>query len=248
MAHVGVDIGGSGVKGALVDLATGELSGERVRLETPAPSTPDAVAEVLTEVVGQVGGEGPLGCTFPGIVQAGVVRSAANVDATWIGTDAAALFGEATHRPVAVLNDADAAGLAEARYGAAKGVQGVVLMLTFGTGIGSALLVDGRLVPNTELGHVELDGHDAEDRAAAAVREDEDLGWEEWGDRVDRYLQHLEALFTPDRFVIGGGVSKRFDKFADHLHVRAEVVPAVLRNLAGIVGAAMVAAGLGGAT
>jgi polyphosphate glucokinase len=243
MAHVGVDIGGSGVKGASVDLATGELAGERVRIETPAPSTPDAVAAVLAEVVAMVGGQGRLGCTFPGVVQAGVVRTAPNLDAAWIGTDAAGLFGEATHLPVAVLNDADAAGLAEARFGAAKGVHGVVLVLTFGTGIGSALLVDGQLVPNTELGHVELDGHDAEDRAAASAREDEGLDWDEWGDRVDRYLQHLEALFTPDRFVIGGGVSKRFDKFADHIHVRAEVVPAVLRNLAGIVGAALVGAG-----
>jgi polyphosphate glucokinase len=142
-----------------------------------------------------------------------------------------------------VLNDADASGIAEARYGAAKGRDGVVLVLTLGTGIGSALLNDGELVPNTELGHVELDGHDAEDRAAAAVRDDEDLSWEEWGGRVDRYLNHLELLFSPDLFVIGGGVSKRFDKFREFVHVETEIVPAQLRNAAGIVGAALVAAG-----
>jgi polyphosphate glucokinase len=161
-----------------------------------------------------------------------------------LGTDAAALFREATGRPVVVLNDADAAGLAEARFGAARGRDGVVLVLTFGTGIGSALLNDGELVPNTELGHLELDGHDAEDDAAAAVREDEGLSWEEWGARVERYLQHLEALFSPDLFVVGGGVSKRFERFADHLDVEAEIVPAQLRNNAGIAGAALVAAGL----
>ncbi len=242
MIALGIDIGGSGVKGAPVDLDTGELAGERVRIETPDPSTPDAVAATVADIVDQVGVEGPFGCTFPGVVQAGVVRSAANVDHHWMDTDAAALFGQVTGRQVVVLNDADAAGLAEARFGAAKGIDGVVLVLTFGTGIGSALLVDGRLVPNTELGHVELDGHDAEDRAAASVREEKDLGWDEWGRRVDRYLQHLEVLFSPDRFVIGGGVSKRFDKFVEDLHVRAEVVPAELRNQAGIVGAALVGA------
>ncbi len=243
-ARLGVDIGGSGVKGAPVDLSTGELVAERRRLETPQPSTPDAVAAAMAEVVGAFATDGPIGCTFPGIVQQGVVRSAANMDPSWIDTDAAALFADATGRPVVVLNDADAAGLAEARFGAARGREGVVLVLTFGTGIGSALLNDGELVPNTELGHLELDGHDAESRAAAAVREDEDLSWEEWGERVDRYLQHLEWLFTPDLFVVGGGVSKRFDKFADQLHLKTEIVPAELRNNAGIAGAALVAAGL----
>jgi polyphosphate glucokinase len=241
--QLGVDIGGSGVKGAPVDLDTAEFTAERERLDTPQPSTPEAVADTFATVVGRFDVEGTVGCTFPGIVQQGVIRSAANVDAAWVGTDAAALFGEAIGRPVVVLNDADAAGLAEARFGAAKDRQGVVLVLTFGTGIGSALLNDGDLVPNTELGHLELDGHDAENRAAAAVRDDEDLSWEEWAGRVDRYLQHLELLFTPDLFVIGGGVSKRFDKFSEHLHTRADIVPAELRNAAGIVGAALVAAG-----
>jgi polyphosphate glucokinase len=241
--QLGIDIGGSGVKGAPVDLDTAEFTAERVRFETPQPSTPEAVAATTAEVAQAFTTKGTIGCTFPGIVQNGVIRSAANLDQGWVGTDAAALFSAAVGRPVVVLNDADAAGLAEARFGAARGRSGVVLVLTFGTGIGSALLNDGELVPNTELGHVELDGHDAESRAAAAVREDDDLSWEEWGARVNRYLQHLEALFTPDRFVIGGGVSRKFDKFAGLIEVRAEVVPAELRNQAGIVGAALVAAG-----
>lgn len=240
---LGVDIGGSGVKGAPVDLATADFTAERFRLETPQPPTPEAVTATFAEVVQQFTTEGAIGCTFPGIVQQGVIRSAANVDKAWVGTDAAALFSAAVGRPVVVLNDADAAGLAEARFGAAKGRDGVVLVLTLGTGIGSALLNDGELVPNTELGHLELDGEAAEARAAASVREREGLTWDEWALRVDRYLQHLELLFTPDRFVIGGGVSRKFDKFAGRLDVRAEVVPAELRNQAGIVGAALVAAG-----
>jgi polyphosphate glucokinase len=243
--HLGIDIGGSGIKGAPVDLDTGELVGERMRLDTPEPSSPNAVADAVAQIADHFAVPGTVGCTFPGIVQAGVVRSAANVDSAWVGTDAAGLFAEATGRPVTVLNDADAAGIAEARFGAGQGRDGVLLVLTFGTGIGSALLHGGELVPNTELGHLELDGVDAEDRAAAAVRDNEDLSWEEWGQRVDHYLQHVEALFTPDLFVIGGGVSKRFDKFADQLHLHTEVVPAVLRNQAGIVGAALVAAGGG---
>ena len=241
--QLGVDIGGSGVKGAPIDLDTAELTDERKRIETPQPSTPEAVAAAVAEVVGAFDTPGVVGCTFPGIVQHGVIRLAANVDKSWVDTDAAALFSEAIGREVVVLNDADAAGLAEARFGAAKGRDGVVLVLTLGTGIGSALLNDGELVPNTELGHLELEGVDAEDRAAAAVRDDEDLSWEEWGGRVDRYLNHLELLFTPDLFVLGGGVSKRFDKFKGFLHTEAEIVPAELRNQAGIVGAALVAAG-----
>jgi polyphosphate glucokinase len=241
--RLGIDIGGSGVKGAPVDLATASFTAERRRLGTPQPATPEAVAETVAEVVASFDTEGTIGCTFPGIVQHGVIRLAANVDPSWVGVDAAALFAERVGRPFVVLNDADAAGLAEDRYGAAKDQDGVVLVLTFGTGIGSALLNDGELVPNTELGHLELDGYDAEDRAAAAAREGEGLSWEEWADRVNRYLQHLELLFTPDRFVIGGGVSKRFEKFAERLDVRAEVVPAELRNQAGIVGAALVAEG-----
>lgn len=241
---LGVDIGGSGVKGAPVDLATAEFTAERFRLPTPQPATPRAVTAAFDAVVERFASEGPIGCTFPGIVQHGIIRSAANMDRSWVGTDAAHGFAAAVGRPVVVLNDADAAGLAEARYGAAKGHDGVVLVLTFGTGIGSALLHRGELVPNTEFGHLELEGGAAEAYAAAVVRERQDLSWDEWGGRVNRYLHHLELLFTPDRFVIGGGVSRKFDKFAGVLDVRAEVVPAELRNQAGIVGAALVAAGL----
>jgi polyphosphate glucokinase len=241
--QLGVDIGGSGVKGAPVDLTTAEFTAERARVETPQPATPEAVAAAFADVVGRFDCPGPVGCTFPGIVKGGVIHLAANVDEAWVGTDAATVFGEAIGRDVVVLNDADAAGIAEARYGAAKDREGVVLVLTLGTGIGSALLNDGVLVPNSELGHLELDGHEAEARAAAAVRDDDDLSWEEWGGRVDRYLQHLELLFSPDLFVLGGGVSKRFDKFSGYQHTSVEVVPAQLRNAAGIVGAALVAAG-----
>ena len=240
---LGVDIGGSGVKGAPVDLATAEFTAERFRLETPQPATPRAVTGAFKAVVERFPAGGTIGCTFPGIVQHGVIRSAANMDTGWVGTDAAHVFSAAVGRPVIVLNDADAAGLAEAHYGAARGQDGVVLVLTFGTGIGSALLHRGELVPNTEFGHLQLEGGAAEAYAAAAVRDDEDLSWEDWGGRVNRYLHHLELLFTPDRFVIGGGVSRKFDKFATYLDVRADVVPAELRNQAGIVGAALVASG-----
>ena len=240
---LGVDIGGSGVKGAPVDLTSAELTDDRFRLETPQPATPEAVTETFAAVVEHFDTDGPIGATFPGIVQHGIVRLAANVDKAWLDTDAEARFSAAVGRPVTVLNDADAAGLAEARFGAARGRAGVVLVLTFGTGIGSALLSDGALVPNTEFGHLELDGREAEHRAAAAVRENKDLSWEEWGGRVSHYLRHLELLFTPDCFVIGGGVSRKFDKFAGYLDVRADVVAAELRNQAGIVGAALVAAG-----
>ena len=240
---LGVDIGGSGVKGAPVDLATAEFTAERFRLETPQPATPRAVTGAFNAVVERFPTEGTIGCTFPGIVQHGVIRSAANMEKSWVGTDAAHVFSAAVGRPVVVLNDADAAGLAETHYGAAHGQHGVVLVLTFGTGIGSALLHRGELVPNTEFGHLQLEGGAAEAYAAAAVRDDEDLSWEDWGGRVNRYLHHLELLFTPDRFVIGGGVSRKFDKFAAYLDVRAEVVPAELRNQAGIVGAALVASG-----
>ena len=240
---LGVDIGGSGVKGAPVDLGTAEFTAERFRLETPQPATPRAVTGAFTAVVERFPTRGTIGCTFPGIVQHGVIRSAANMEKSWVGTDAAHVFSAAVGRPVVVLNDADAAGLAETHYGAARGQDGVVLVLTFGTGIGSALLHKGELVPNTEFGHLQLEGGAAEAYAAAAVRDDEDLSWEDWGGRVNRYLHHLELLFTPDRFVIGGGVSRKFDKFAAYLDVRAEVVPAELRNQAGIVGAALVASG-----
>ncbi len=241
---LGIDVGGSGIKGAPVDLQRGVLLEERLRIPTPQPATPERVAETVGKVVDRFGWSAPIGCTFPAIVKNGVVLSAANVDRSWIGTDGAAVLGSATGCPVTLVNDADAAGLAEIRLGAAAGRSGVVLVLTFGTGIGSALFVDGVLVPNTELGHLQLDGHaDVEDWAAASARERDSLSWPEWGKRLDRYLRHVDALLSPDLIVVGGGASKRFDRFRDKLRVGAEVVPAKMRNNAGIVGAALLVGG-----
>jgi len=240
---LGVDIGGTGIKAAPVLVDTGELVAERQRVPTPQPSTPAAVADVVAALVAGFATEGPVGTTFPAVVQRGIVRTAANVDASWVGTDLAALLSARLERSVVALNDADAAGLAEVRFGAGKGHDGVVLLVTLGTGIGTALFVDQRLVPNTELGHIEIGGRDAEERAAAAVRTRRNLSWEKWGERVNTYLRHIEALVWPDLIIIGGGVSRRFDRFAKVLDVRAEVVPAALGNDAGIVGAALVAGG-----
>jgi polyphosphate glucokinase len=240
----GVDIGGSGIKGAEVDLHQGKLAGDRFRLPTPQPATPEAVAEVVRQVLDHFGWDSDFGCTFPAVVQHGVVRTAANVDDSWIGTDAHELFAEVTGRGALVVNDADAAGLAEVRFGAARDHPGVVLVCTLGTGIGSALVVDGRLMPNTELGHLELDGHDAESRAADSAREREDLSWEDWAARLTRYFRHVEDLFWPDLIVVGGGVSKKADRWLNQVKVRTEMVPAALRNSAGIVGAAVLAAEL----
>ncbi|MEU3877341.1 MULTISPECIES: polyphosphate--glucose phosphotransferase [Streptomyces] len=244
MNAFGVDIGGSGIKGAPVDPVRGELVQERFKVLTPHPATPQAVAEGVREVVGHFGRPGgPVGVTFPGVVVDGTTRTAANVDKSWVGTDAAALLGEALGVPVTVLNDADAAGLAEMTHGAGQGRTGTVVVLTFGTGIGSALFSGGRLVPNTELGHLELQGHDAETRASTRAKEEEDLTWSRWAKRVGRYLAHVEMLFSPELFVIGGGVSRKAEKFLPLIEgVSAEVVPARLQNNAGIVGAAMAAA------
>ncbi|GAA3038243.1 polyphosphate--glucose phosphotransferase [Actinokineospora globicatena] len=240
----GVDIGGSGIKGCEVDLDAGALVGDRLRIPTPEPSTPDAVAEVVAEIVERFGWTGPVGVTLPAVVKRGVAHSAANIDKGWIGTDAAALFAKRLGRPegdVVVLNDADAAGIAEINYGRTDDREGVVVLLTFGTGIGSALFLDGRLVPNTEFGHLEIDGHDAETRAAASVKEEKDLSWEEWARRVSRYVSGLENLIWPDLIIAGGGVSKKADKWLPLLDVRTKVVAAQLRNDAGIVGAAYAA-------
>jgi len=240
----GIDIGGTGIKGAIVDVATGELVTERTRIPTPHPATPDAVATVVAQLVEDAKWTGEIGATFPAIIQHGVAHSAANVDPSWIGTDVDRCFTDAVGRgsEVTVLNDADAAGIAEDRFGAAKGIDGVVILLTFGTGIGSALLMDGVLVPNTELGHLELDGHDAESRAAASVRDEHGMSYKKWAHRVNRYMQHVESLFTPDLFVVGGGVSKNADKWVPLLELNTKVVPAQLLNDAGIVGAAIAAA------
>jgi len=239
----GIDIGGTGIKGAIVDTRTGQLVTKRIRILTPKPSTPDNVAEVVAKLVSDAGWHGPVGATFPAIIQHGVARSAANVDPSWIGTDVDECFTKATGSAtdVYVLNDADAAGIAEVRFGAAKDVVGVVILLTFGTGIGSALLYNGTLIPNTELGHLELDGYDAEKRAAASVREDHDMSYKDWAKRVDRYMSHVERLFTPDLFVVGGGVSKDAEKWVPRLHLQTPVKPAQLLNDAGIVGAAIAA-------
>jgi polyphosphate glucokinase len=244
----GIDIGGSGIKGAPVDLVAGEFADERLRIPTPQPSTPDAVADVVAHIVGEFGaasGDLPVGVTFPAVIQHGVARTAANVDRSWIGTDVDALFTARLKRPVHVVNDADAAGVAEARFGAARGTHGTVIVATLGTGIGSALLIDGRLVPNTELGHLEIDGYDAESRAADSARDREDLSWEKWAARLQRYFGVVEDLFWPDLIVIGGGVSKKSDRFLPLLHLRAPIVPAQLRNDAGIIGAASLAHELG---
>ena len=238
----GVDIGGSGIKAAIVDLQTGELLTERRKYLTPHPSTPDAVAELVARLVTEANWTGLVGAAFPAVIKNGIALTAANVDESWIGADADAVFTKATGCDVTVLNDADAAGLAEVRYGAAKGVPGVVLLLTFGTGIGSGLFLDGQLVPNTELGHLELDGKDAEKRAAASARDNEGLSYKQWAKRVQRYLSHVEHLFNPDLFVVGGGVSKAAEKWVPLLELRTPVKPAELLNNAGIVGAALAAA------
>jgi polyphosphate glucokinase len=239
---VGIDFGGSGIKGAPVDLEKGEFAAERVRIDTPQPASPEAVAKVFSELLGRFDdSDGPVGVTVPGVVRRGVVHSAANIDKGWIGEDADKLFTDATGRDVHVVNDADAAGLAEVRYGAAKGRGGLVIVTTLGTGIGSALVYDGVLVPNSELGHLEIDGHDAESRAASSVREREDLSWEDWARRLTTYYRTLEDLFSPELFVVGGGVSKKADKFLPLIDIETEIIAATLLNAAGIVGAALYA-------
>ncbi|MET8801806.1 polyphosphate--glucose phosphotransferase [Streptomyces sp. NPDC004546] len=245
MQIFGVDIGGSGIKGAPVDLDRGDLAQERCKVLTPHPATPDGVADGVKQVIDHFGWAGPVGLTFPGVVTGGAtVRTAANVDRSWVDTDARALFsGKLSGLPVTVVNDADAAGVAEMQFGAGRNRRGTVILLTFGTGIGSAVFVDGILVPNTELGHLELEGHDAERRASSKAKEDHELTWEHWARRVQRYLAHVEMLFTPELFIIGGGVSRKADKFLRFIDgIRAEIVPAQLQNNAGIVGAAMRAA------
>ena len=241
----GIDIGGTGIKGALVDLEQGVLAGERVRIPTPQPATVPAVLDTVAAVVEQAGWSGPIGCTFPGVVRHGVVGSAANVDDSWIGTDLAAQLGARLGHPATVLNDADAAGIAEMRFGAGRDVPGVVLIATLGTGIGTALFVDGRLVPNTELGHLELDGYDAEKRAASSVKTNEGLSYKAWSKRLQRYFSHVEMLLSPDLIIVGGGISKKSEKFLPRLELQAPIGPAQLLNQSGIVGAGVVGAAAG---
>ena len=242
---LGIDVGGTGIKGAPVDLDAGRFAADRLRIPTPEESTPDAVADVIAQIVDhfgdQVAGQ-PVGITLPSVVTHGVVRTAANIDKSWIGTNVEDLLSQRLGRPVTVVNDADAAGVGELRFGAARATTGLVLVTTLGTGIGSALLYDGALVPNAELGHLEIDGHDAETRASSSARENEDLSWQQWAERLQRYYSHVEDLLWPDLIVVGGGVSKKADKFLPLLHLRAPVVAAQLQNAAGIVGAAWLAA------
>lgn len=236
---IGIDIGGSGVKGAAVDVVSGTLLGERALEPTPRPATPDAVAEVAASVAGRVAADGPVGVTFPGVVRRGIVETAANMDRSWIGVDARALFEGSLGRPVTVLNDADAAGIAEMTFGAGRGRSGVVIIVTLGTGIGSALFVDGHVVPNTELGHIIVAGENGEKLAAASVRTAQDLSWGTWAERLNAYLARLECLVAPDLIVLGGGISRDHARFLPLLQARAEIVPAQLFNDAGIVGAAL---------
>jgi polyphosphate glucokinase len=241
----GVDIGGSGIKGAPVNLAVGEFSADRARYDTPDPSTPENVADVVAQIVksfGREAGYRPIGVTFPAVIQHGTARTAANVDKSWIGADVDALLTARLGRNVHVVNDADAAGFAEARYGAARDVNGTVLVATLGTGIGSSLLIDGTLVPNTELGHLEIDGYDAETRAADSARDRDGLSWQKWAKRLQRYFRVVENLFWPDLIVVGGGVSRKHEKFLPLIDLRTPIVPASLRNDAGIIGAALLAA------
>ncbi len=238
---LGIDIGGTGIKGAPVDVENGSLLAPRFRLLTPTPSKPKPMAETVAEIARHFAWTGPIGCGFPALVQAGVVRSAANIHKKWIGVDAQALFADVTGCPVIVLNDADAAGLAEMTFGAGRGRNGVVMIITIGTGLGTALFLDGQLVPNTELGHIEIGGQDAELRASDAARQRDKLSWKRWAKRFNKYLNTLERLFSPDLFILGGGASKKHEKFIPLLSVRAEILPAQLLNEAGIIGAALAA-------
>ncbi len=244
MDVLGIDIGGSGIKGAPVSLASGEFLAERHRIETPQPATPDAVAQVVNNLVQHFAWQGAVGCTFPAVIKRGVSYTAANVDESWIGFNGEQLLSEVCQRPVLLLNDADAAGLAEVRYGAGKDQQGMVIMITLGTGIGSAIFVNGVLVPNTEFGHLKIRGKDAEDRASDRARKEKEWSFRKWSARLSEYLQEMEALFWPDLFIIGGGVSKKHEKFLPLLTCRTPVVPAQLQNDAGIVGAALAAGAL----
>jgi len=236
---LGVDIGGSGIKGAPVNVATGELVAKRIRIPTPALSTPQNITDTVSRLVQEHAWQGPIGIAVPGVVRDGIVETAANIHDAWIGFDARTHLSDALKTPVSLLNDADAGGLAEARFGGSS--SGVVILLTFGTGIGSALLHDGTLIPNTELGHLEFHGDKAEAYAAARLVKREDMRIDWWAERVNEFLAHIETLFSPDRIVIGGGISKRFDEFAPYLHTRCTIHPARLRNNAGIVGAALFA-------
>lgn len=238
--YLGIDVGGSGIKSALVDVSNGSLVTERLRVDTPQPATPEAVTGALAEMVAGYDYPGRLGVGFPAVIRKGVVGTANNIDKSWIGENAAKLFADATGNDVTVINDADAAAIGEAAFGAAEGVAGLVLTITFGTGIGSGMLVDGELVPNLELGQIELEGHSpAEAHFSAKARKREDLEWDEWGARANRYLLHVDAVFNPDLMVIGGGLTKHWDSYAHLFDDSLPLTPAEMGNSAGIVGAAL---------
>lgn len=238
----GIDIGGSGIKGARVDLGTGELASDRIKILTPVRPEPDNVIPIIGEILAKAEWSGPFGCTFPGVVRHGVLYTAANLGGHWVGVNLEEVIGEACGLPVAVLNDADAAGLAEVRYGAAQGRDGVVVLTTLGTGIGTALINNGVLVPNTEFGHLQMYGKSAEKYAASSVKERKKLSFQQWAHRLQEYYSYLELLLSPDVIIVGGGISRDSEKFLPLLKLNAELVPAALRNQAGIVGAAVVAA------
>ena len=244
MEILGIDIGGSGIKGAIVDTERGEFASDRLRIETPQPAKPPAVADVVARIVSHFDWQAAIGCTFPAVVQHGVTLTAANVDDEWIGADAKTLMEQKTGNPVIVLNDADAAGIAEMKFGAGRERRGLVVILTLGTGVGSSLFINGHLVPNTEFGHLIIRGKDAEWRTSDRARQEKDYSWKAWGKRLSEHLQYMETLITPDLFIIGGGVSKKYEKFFPHIRCDTQIVPAQLRNRAGIVGAAIAAADL----
>ena len=244
---LGIDVGGSGIKGAPVDLDKGEFSQKRLRIETPAVSTPEAVCDVIAQVVDHfddVRSDSPIGVTIPGVVQHGVVKTAANIDKSWIGCEIENLLEERLQHDVVVVNDADAAGVGELHFGAAKGYEGLVILTTLGTGIGTAIFNRGVLVPNSELGHLEIDGIDAETVAASSAKTREDLSYPEWAERLQKYYRHLEDLLWPDLIVVGGGVSKDHEQFLPLLDIRTPIIPARLKNKAGIIGAAVLATGV----
>lgn len=237
---LGIDIGGSGVKAATVDTEKGEMVSDRHRIVTPSPATPDAVADVARQLVEHHEWTGPVGIGFPGVIQNGVIRTAANLDKSWVDVDGDAIFTETVGCDVTMINDADAAGLAEVRFGAGVGVNGTVVLLTLGTGIGSAVFTNGKLVANTEFGHLDMDGKIAEERASSRIKEEKDLSFKKWGGELEDVLREIEKLMWPELFILGGGISKNFAEFSEYIDkVRTPVVPAQMLNKAGIVGAAL---------
>lgn len=241
MKVLGIDIGGTGIKGAIVDTKKGKLLSDRHRIDTPQPATPKAVIETVEKLVAEFDWHGPIGCGFPAAVKHEIVKTASNIDNTWIGMNAAAQIEKDIGCPTHLVNDVDAAGFAEMKFGAGKKNKGTVLIVAVGTGIGTAIFTEGRLLPNTELGHIELNGMKAEHYAANSIRERDELDWETWGKRLNEYLNAVEFLFWPDLIILGGGVSKKFDKYRDYLKLDADVVPALNRNNAAIIGAALAA-------